>query len=176
MKNLEICQSGLSEKEFRNPYYKLMAKFIINDRFPEYLKQTSCDKRISIFDRVGLWSRFLSKDEIHQLVLPESIDSIILYGKCARSVSSLQDYIDATGDIQLGGVVAAHLYFLDYPNQQQLYQIFESYLSLLKMLEKYEIRAQLLCEVQKLESQFQKPFIQEGIKRMHWTDLACTQC
>ncbi|KAM3139940.1 hypothetical protein pb186bvf_007971 [Paramecium bursaria] len=146
--NLQTTIGFLKQHQFLRPYVELMAKFIIKEGFQQYLISNLTDG-ISIFDKVELWIRFLSPEQIKLLKLPKGLDEIILYGKCEKSYFALLNYIDTTNDIQLAGIVSAYMYILDYPFD--VLQIFYQYLELLEWLSEDFAKCQILAEIQLLD-------------------------
>lgn len=155
---LNFLENMAKKANFEQPYLQLIANFLSQEIF-QSSKTFMKNKNISFFDRFAILIRFSPPSEIISFFnsVSESlnegiIEHIFLFGnKYDGSFQILSSFLDISLDIQTVGLMACHLRYLHFPNEQKLNDWFRIYKELLTQLEFYEIRSNLDKDAQNLK-------------------------
>ncbi|CAD8140415.1 unnamed protein product [Paramecium octaurelia] len=139
--NLQQIQQMCKDIKHTDPYMQLILNFIGMDdkQFQEYLLKD--DNRLHFEDRMILTLLYCDDKLLNEFSLKKKpLDQIINYGALdKRSVDCLRLYLEETRDIQLVGILSAHLYLLENKDIQLL-TWFQEYRNFLNSKQLYKER------------------------------------
>ncbi|KAM3141374.1 hypothetical protein pb186bvf_006492 [Paramecium bursaria] len=162
--------------QMKDVYLQLIINFIYMNEidFTSYLLE---DKYLNFFDIIFLAYRYFSQEYLQKLYhRKHRLDCIILNKQ--EAISILEKYLDETHNIAVTGVLAAHLYLLDFPQKDKLAQFYQNYREFLNQNQYFKQRYFIDVEINKVNPKLLEElnYKQQNRTLINLDDFVCQIC
>ncbi|CAD8054093.1 unnamed protein product [Paramecium sonneborni] len=175
--NFLQIQQMCKDIKHADPYVQLILNFFGMDdkQFQEYILKD--DNKLHFNDRFILTLLYCDNNKLNEFFSKKKpLDQIIIYGAVEkRSVECLKLYFEETQDIQLVGIISAHLYLLENKDPQLLLW-FQDYRNFLNSKQLYKVRMIIENQIKELQNKNSPLLIEELLLNKQSQIVQYCQC